>query len=44
MLPRFRRQHGRRKYFHIHENEKLDEEQLASWIKQAAGLPGDALF
>jgi hypothetical protein len=28
------------RYFHIHEGEALDEEQLADWIRQAAALPG----
>jgi hypothetical protein len=28
------------RYFHIHENDKLDEQQLKSWIKQAAKQPG----
>ena len=28
------------RYYHIHENDKLDEEQMASWIEQAAALPG----
>ena len=28
------------RYFHIHEDEPLDEKQVASWIKQAAKLPG----
>ncbi|SMO83498.1 DUF1801 domain-containing protein [Paracoccus laeviglucosivorans] len=28
------------RYFHIHENEEFDEAQLASWIKQAAAIPG----
>jgi len=28
------------RYFHIHEDDQLDEELLASWIKQAAELPG----
>jgi hypothetical protein len=32
------------RYFHIHEDDQLDEKQLASWIKQAAKLPGDRLF
>jgi hypothetical protein len=31
------------RYFHIHENEALDEEQLASWVKQASRLPGERL-
>ena len=28
------------RYFHIHENEEIDEELLASWIQQASELPG----
>jgi hypothetical protein len=28
------------RYFHIHEDDQLDEELLASWIKQASELPG----
>ena len=28
------------RYFHIHEDEPLDEQQVTSWIKQAAKLPG----
>lgn len=28
------------RYFHLHEDDKLDEEQLASWIRQASELPG----
>ena len=36
--------HGDVRYFHIHENEKLDEELVADWIKQASQIPGEALF
>jgi hypothetical protein len=32
------------RYFHIYENEPLDEEQLAQWIRQSAKLPGVPLF
>ena len=32
------------RYLHIHEGEKLDEELVASWIKQASELPGADLF
>jgi hypothetical protein len=32
------------RYFHIHEDDQLDEELVASWIKQASELPGDPLF
>ncbi len=28
------------RYFHIHEDDDLDEAQLAKWVKQAAKLPG----
>jgi hypothetical protein len=28
------------RYFHIHENEPLDEKLVASWIRQAAAQPG----
>ena len=32
------------RYFHVHEDERLDEELVASWIKQASRLPGEPLF
>ena len=28
------------RYLDIHEDDQLDEKQLASWIKQAAAIPG----
>ena len=28
------------RYFDIHENDKLDDAQMAKWVKQAAALPG----
>lgn len=28
------------RYLDIHEDDKLDEKQVASWVKQAAALPG----
>ena len=28
------------RYFHIHEGDRLDEELVASWIRQASELPG----
>jgi hypothetical protein len=31
------------RYFHIHENDQLDEDQLAAWIKQASQLPGEKM-
>ena len=32
------------RYFHIHENDQLDEKLVASWIRQASELPGERLF
>jgi hypothetical protein len=32
------------RYFHIHENEVIDEKLVASWIQQAAELPGETCF
>jgi hypothetical protein len=31
------------RYFDIRQDDKLDEAQLTSWIKQAAALPGEKL-
>ena len=28
------------RYFHIHEDDQIDEELVASWIRQASELPG----
>lgn len=28
------------RYFHVHEDDDLDEDLVASWIRQAAELPG----
>ena len=28
------------RYFHIHEGDEIDEAQFASWVEQAAALPG----
>ena len=32
--------HKEVRYFDIHEGDELDEAQMATWVKQAAGLPG----
>ncbi len=29
------------RYLDIHEDDQLDEAQLAAWVKQAAALPGE---
>ena len=31
------------RYFHIHENDQLDEPQFANWVKQASQLPGERM-
>jgi hypothetical protein len=31
------------RYLHIHEDDVLDEDQFATWVKQASQLPGDHL-
>ena len=31
------------RYFHIHEDDELDEELFASWVKQASALPGERM-
>lgn len=28
------------RYFHVHEDEPIDEAQLGEWIRQAAAIPG----
>jgi hypothetical protein len=35
--------HAEVRYFDIHEDEELDEAQLADWVKQASQLPGEDL-
>ncbi len=31
------------RYFHIHEDDEIDEAQFADWVKQASELPGNRL-
>ncbi len=31
------------RYFHIHEDDGLDEAQLTDWVKQASRLPGEKM-
>jgi hypothetical protein len=32
------------RYFHIQESDRVEDEPVASWIRQAAELPGANLF
>ncbi len=43
-VPPVESKHEGMRYFHIHEDDELDEELVASWIRQASKLPGDTLF
>ncbi|MFZ0267172.1 DUF1801 domain-containing protein [Caulobacter sp.] len=31
------------RYFHVHEDEPLDEAQFIDWVKQASQLPGERM-
>jgi hypothetical protein len=33
--------HDEVRYFDIHEDDDLDEDQLVAWIEQASNLPGE---
>lgn len=43
-LPPIDSKHPATRYVHVSESEPLDEKAFVRWIKQAAKLPGDALF
>ena len=43
-LPPVESKHEDVRYFHIHEDDRLDEKLVVRWIKQASKLPGEALF
>lgn len=42
-VPPVGSKHKEVRYFHIHEDEAVDEAQLADWIKQASRLPGERM-
>jgi hypothetical protein len=35
--------HKEVRYFHIHEDDQLDEARFADWVKQASQLPGERM-
>jgi len=43
-LPPVESKHPAVRYFHIYEDDQIDEEIVASWIRQASELPGEDLF
>jgi hypothetical protein len=42
-VPPVESKHKDVRYFHIHEDDELDEAQLAAWVKQASRLPGERM-
>jgi hypothetical protein len=42
-VPSGESKHKEVRYFHIHEDDALDEAQLVDWVKQASQLPGEKL-
>jgi hypothetical protein len=43
-LPPVESKQAGTRYVHIHEDDRLDEARLTSWIRQASALPGEPLF
>lgn len=43
-MPPVASKHEEVRYFHIYENDELDEVTLTNWIRQASDLPGENLF
>jgi hypothetical protein len=40
LSPRGKSKHKEVRYLDIHEDDQFDEAQVATWIRQAAALPG----
>jgi len=43
-LPPVASKHPNTRYFHIHEDDQIDETLVGNWIRQASKLPGENLF
>ena len=43
-IPPVESKHVDVRYFHIHEDDQIDEELVTDWIRQASELPGEELF
>ncbi len=43
-VPPVASKHEEVRYFHVHEDERVDKELLADWIQQASQLPGERSF
>jgi len=42
-VPPVASKHKDVRYFHIQEDDELDEKQFAAWVKQASRLPGEKM-
>jgi hypothetical protein len=42
-VPPVASKHEGVRYFHIHEDDEIDQAQLADWVRQASELPGERL-
>jgi hypothetical protein len=42
-VPPVASKHPDVRYFHIHEDDAMDEDRLADWIAQASRLPGEKM-
>jgi hypothetical protein len=42
-VPPVGSKHPEVRYFHIHEDDGLDEAQLEAWVRQASQLPGERM-
>jgi hypothetical protein len=43
-LPPVASKNAGTRYLHIHEGDRIDEELVGSWVRQAAQLPGEECF
>ena len=43
-VPPVASRHEQVRYFHIHEDDELDDNLLVAWLEQASALPGEELF
>ena len=42
-VPPVESKHAEVRYFHIYEDDDLDEAQLVKWVKKASRLPGEVM-
>ncbi|MGH6611745.1 MAG: DUF1801 domain-containing protein, partial [Burkholderiaceae bacterium] len=42
-VPPVESKHKEVRYFHVHEDDEIDEARFAAWVKQASQLPGEQM-